>query len=129
VCNTEGDILLQKRSLHKTIQPGKWDTSVGGHVLSGETIECAVERELEEELGVQKKAGELTFLYEFLWESSIETELVSTFYLEYSGPFRHNRSEITEIRFWTREEINDSLGTGVFTPNFESEFKKFTALD
>ena len=35
----EGKIFLQKRSMKKDIQPGKWDTSVGGHILPGETIE------------------------------------------------------------------------------------------
>ena len=31
-----GEILLQKRSLAKDIQPGKWDTAVGGHLALGE---------------------------------------------------------------------------------------------
>jgi isopentenyldiphosphate isomerase len=32
-------LYLQKRSETKDIQPGKWDTAVGGHVDYGETIE------------------------------------------------------------------------------------------
>ena len=28
-----GRILLQKRSMEKDIQPGKWDTAVGGHLI------------------------------------------------------------------------------------------------
>ena len=31
-------IYLQKRPMHKEIQPGKWDTAVGGHVSYGEGI-------------------------------------------------------------------------------------------
>ena len=31
-----GTILLQKRNLKKDIQPGKWDTAVGGHLALGE---------------------------------------------------------------------------------------------
>ena len=38
-------IYLQKRSMKKDIQPGKWDTAVGGHVSYGETIVEAVYRE------------------------------------------------------------------------------------
>ena len=30
-----GRILLQKRSMDKDIQPGKWDTAVGGHLMLG----------------------------------------------------------------------------------------------
>ena len=32
ILNSNGDLYLQKRSVNKDIQPGKWDTSVGGHV-------------------------------------------------------------------------------------------------
>jgi isopentenyl-diphosphate delta-isomerase type 1 len=129
VCSAQGDILLQKRSPLKTIQPGKWDTSVGGHVLSGESIDHAVEREINEELGISSRSADFTFLYEYLWESEVETELVSTFYIENNGPFTYDKDEITEIRFWSRDEITNSLGKGVLTPNFEFEFKKFTVLD
>ena len=38
-------IYLQKRAMHKDIQPGKWDTAVGGHVSYGETLLEAVYRE------------------------------------------------------------------------------------
>ena len=33
--NSKGELYLQKRSMSKDIQPGKWDTSVGGHVNPG----------------------------------------------------------------------------------------------
>jgi isopentenyldiphosphate isomerase len=32
VFNSKGDVYLQKRPEWKDVQPGKWDTSVGGHV-------------------------------------------------------------------------------------------------
>jgi len=34
-------LLLQKRSLNKRVAPGRWDTSVGGHVDCGESIRRA----------------------------------------------------------------------------------------
>ena len=43
-------IYLQKRSMRKDIQPGKWDTAVGGHVSYGESVVEALHREAEEEL-------------------------------------------------------------------------------
>ena len=35
VFNSKGELYLQKRPEWKDIQPGKWDTSVGGHVDLG----------------------------------------------------------------------------------------------
>ena len=50
VFNSAGELYLQKRSMSKDVQPGKWDTSVGGHLDHGEEYDAAVLREMEEEL-------------------------------------------------------------------------------
>ena len=52
VFNSNGDIYLQRRPDWKDIQPGKWDTAVGGHVNYGETPDEALHREVLEELGI-----------------------------------------------------------------------------
>ena len=46
VFNSNGELYLQKRAMDKDIQPGKWDTSVGGHVDFGEEITHALRREV-----------------------------------------------------------------------------------
>lgn len=50
--NPAGQVLLQQRSPNKLYFPGYWDTSAGGSVRTGETIEQAMQHELAEELGV-----------------------------------------------------------------------------
>ena len=52
VFSSDGRLLLQKRSLTKRIQPGKWDASVGGHLAAGEDYLTGAGRELAEELGL-----------------------------------------------------------------------------
>lgn len=52
VFNSKGELFLQKRSMSKDEQPGKWDSSAAGHVDSGEAyLDCA-QREIAEELGI-----------------------------------------------------------------------------
>lgn len=124
VCDRNGRLFLQKRSGKKDIQPGKWDTSVGGHMAPGETPQQAAQREMREELGVSPPR--LTFAYQYLWRSAVETELVRTYFVEHAGPFQLLSDEIDDGRFWTPAQIEAQLGSGLFTPNFETEYEKFT---
>lgn len=118
-----GRILLQKRSMGKDIQPGRWDTSVGGHLDPGEDYERAAARELKEELGLENV--ELELLGDSEMKNEIEHELHRTFSAVSEGPFKHHPVEIDEIRFWTLDEIDNHLGTGIFTPNFEYEYARW----
>lgn len=123
VVDETGRLFLQKRAACKDIQPGKWDTSVGGHVQPGEPPGEAARREMAEELGVVE--APLTFLYEYVWRTKVETELVQTFSTSHNGPFILHPEEIDEGRFWITDEIEAALGSGCFTPNFEVEFERF----
>lgn len=124
--NEKGELYLQKRAATKDLLPGKWDTSVGGHVSPGEAPGKALEREAAEELGL--KNIRYRFIKKYIWESALERELVYS----YSGSSDNmpviNPDEIDEGRFWSREEITESLGKDVFTPNFEKEFGMLNLL-
>jgi isopentenyldiphosphate isomerase len=120
-------IFLQKRSMRKDIEPGKWDTSVGGHLQVGESYDQAAVRELEEELGITGVTPQC--LYTYRWSTSIESEDIRTYLVVWGGgddcAFKLQAEEITDGRFWTRQEIQDNIGKGVFTPNFEQEFERY----
>lgn len=122
VFHPDGSLFLQKRSMSKDTQPGKWDSSVGGHVDAGETPEAAALRELGEELGLRGAAP--AFLYSYLWKCPVETELIRSYRLVHPGPFVLQASEIDEGRFWSAVEIDAAIGQEVFTPNFEMEWPR-----
>ena len=122
VFNSKGDIYLQRRPAWKDIQPGKWDTAVGGHIDFGETPEVALRREVREELGI------IDFvpvpIDKYVFESQREKELVYVNRTTYDGEIRPSTDELDGGRFWTLQEIREAMGKGLLTPNFESEFQR-----
>lgn len=122
IFNSAGEVYLQKRPEWKDIQPGKWDTAVGGHIDYGESPEEALHREVKEELGISSFHPE--FLSKYVFESDIERELVYVYRCSYDGPICPSSTELEGGRFWTLQEIREAIGKDVLTPNFESEFQR-----
>ena len=118
--STGTKILLQKRSHSKDIQPGKWDTAVGGHVAAGESVADAAIRELAEELGI---AGKPEFFFTSTIRNDIESENVTVFKLISDGPFVFAPEEIDEVRFFDLELFRDERERlrSDFTPNLQKE--------
>ena len=121
VTDGRGRVYLQKRTLTKDIQPGKWDTSVGGHLDRGESHEAGAAREMREELGL---AGPLRFLYRYLWRTDRETELVETFAHQAAADPRPLPGEIDEGRWFTLAEAAALVAQGEATPNLAEELRR-----
>lgn len=119
--DSTGRLYLQFRPLWKEIQPGKWDTAVGGHVDWGEDISTALEREVREELGITVCTPR--FLQNYIFESERERELVYVYSAVYDGEIFPS-DELDGGRFWEIEELEVAIGKGVLTPNFEQEYLK-----
>ena len=123
VFNKKGQLFLQQRALNKFIQPGKWDTAVGGHRDYGETVDEALRREACEEIGLEQFTP--VKLFHYVYDSKVERELVDTFYtITTQIDFRCDPTEVIEGRFWSIDEITRAMGHGILTPNFEDEFNK-----
>lgn len=158
VFNSRGQLYLQKRALNKDIQPGKWDTSVGGHVGYYESIEeitsvedcVGYDESIEETISVEGHVGcdetieaalrrealeelgiqgfEAIYLGKYTYRSDREFELVNSFYTVFDGDISPDPGEISEGRFWDISEIRENIGKNVFTPNFEHETGVFVKL-
>lgn len=53
ITNSKGEILLARRSLIKSHNPGKWGPAVAGTVDEGESYENNIIKEAEEEIGLK----------------------------------------------------------------------------
>ncbi|MCM1110776.1 MAG: NUDIX domain-containing protein [Clostridium sp.] len=124
IVGPDGEIFLQRRSMTKDIQPGRWDTAVGGHVDYGETIGEALRREVSEELGLDLAGRDVVEICRYVFESDRERELVNVFacVADPGEALTPDPDEISEARFWSPEEIDNATGRGILTPNFESEY-------
>ena len=125
VFNSSGELYLQKRHETKIIQPGKWDSSVGGHLSPNETYEIAARRETHEELGFMPDV--LSFLFCMKIRNGIESENIKCFSTTFDGEVNPNKDEISEGRYWTNDQIMKGIGSGVFTPAFIEEFRQLSA--
>lgn len=119
VFDSKGRLYLQRRPDWKDIQPGKWDTAVGGHIDLGENVTMALHREAKEELGLTEFEGK--FVASYVFESDREKELVNTFRTITDCEIKPT-DELDGGKFWDVQDIRDNIGKGVFTPNFEHEF-------
>lgn len=122
IISRDEKIYLQKRSMKKDLLPGKWDTAVGGHVKYGEGILEALLRESSEELGFSEYNP--IYLGSYRWDSKKESELVNIFAAVGTYELKPDKDEVDEGRWWTLSQIDEAMGKGVFTPNFEEEFKQ-----
>jgi mevalonate kinase len=102
ICDPEGRVLLQKRSKTKDTRPGYWSTSVGGHVMKGESYQAAARREAKEELGIDIE-GE--FVGKKVNEYTNEKEMNAVFLATHAGPFFINKEEVAEVRFFSKDEL------------------------
>ena len=121
-----GRLYLQKRSMKKDIQPGKWDTAVGGHVDFGETLLEALFRESSEELGLREFNP--VYIESYVFESEIEKELVNVYAAVGSFSLSPDMDEVDDGRWWDMKDIEENLGKSLMTPNFEQEFTRIRPM-
>ncbi len=121
VFNSKGELYLQQRPSWKDIQPDKWDTAVGGHVDLGESVNIALRREAQEELGITDFEPQPYDSYVF--QSERERELVFPFRCTYDDEIMPS-AETDGGRFWTMQELRDAMGQETLTPNLEQELAR-----
>ncbi len=105
VLNDQGEVFLQHRAPHRDNNPDLWDSSVAGHLQTGEDYDQAMIREVAEEIGVELdsapqrlfklQASEITD-YEFCW----------IYRIVHNGPFVIDTHEAIEGRWFRPEHLD-----------------------
>jgi len=71
--NSKGEVLLQKRALHKYHSPGLWTNTCCSHPFPGEETLFAAERRLKEEMNIDSS---LQFAFKFGYRAEFENGLI-----------------------------------------------------
>lgn len=108
VFNSQGKVFLQLRHPKKDHFPNCWDSSVGGHVDSGETYQQCIARETEEELGVATNAS-LTAIVELPASEMNGWEFLQLYAMQHPGPFMLNPREISDGNWFSFDEVSEWL--------------------
>ena len=103
--NSKGELFLQKRSMSKDEQPGKWDSSAAGHVDSGEAyLDCA-RREITEELGIAAERS-MEALFKLSASALTGNEHCMVYRYTFDGPMVLQAEEIDDGR-WVSAQAMD----------------------
>jgi len=112
VFDSQGRVLIQKRSMLKDSNPGRWTTSCSGHVDSGEVYDVAALRELREEIGIDASQSVPVFLFQVKPCRETGFEFSNVYRLQWNGSVRPDPAEVTQLQWlpvpvleeWIREE-------------------------
>lgn len=102
VFNDQGKVMLQKRSMKKDSNPGKWSNATGGHVGIEETYDETAKREVMEELKTEDKP---VFVKKMIIHDPAHTTMTQLYTIKSNGPFKFNPEETDEIKFFTKKEL------------------------
>ncbi len=130
IFNDDGQLLLQRRSADKRLWPMYWSNSCCSHPREGELLEVAIERRLQQELGM---SAELRFIYKFSYQANFgelgsENELCSVYLGRSNQLVRANITEIAEWRFISPAGLTEELAIAPegFTPWFKMEWQRLS---
>jgi len=124
VLNSQGQLLLQKRTAIKDQYPLCYTSSASGHVDAGETYDEAARRELEEELGLKT---DIDFLQKFPAGPETANEHSALYLTVTDEPPTFDPFEIEAGAFYELQTIADWIEKTPeeFTPPFRVLFDWF----
>jgi len=146
LCNSRGELLIQKRAACKINYPGLWDISAAGHISFGESSIDGAVREFHEELGIALKQEDLCHMFSYRSQAVINNgsyhnnEHVDVYLVEKDIALETMRLQIEEVEqvkyvpFATVEQaynrrdasfVTDGNASAAYAPFFATLNKRF----
>ena len=126
IFNYGKEIFLQKRTMKTTIQPGKWDAAVAGHVVFGETIEDAVKREAAEELNLTD--FNFQHIEKRMFYGETTTAMMFIFVAITDGPIQPNPKETSGGQFFDFKKAKRIIGEENMSAGLREEWSLLAGI-
>ena len=122
IFNKEGKMLIQKRAPHKH-WGNKWDISVGGCSIAGETSGQAATREIKEEIGLDIDLTNTRCNFTFTFEDGFDDiYLINVDDIDLST-LKLQESEVSDVSWASMDEILEMIKNDEFIMYYESYIK------
>ena len=134
ILNKDNQILLEKRSSSKKINPSKWGI-VEGHVDVGETAETATLRELKEELGVDAELTDITFVCSVLKERETNSNITYAYCMFLDKDIKDfvlQEEELSEVKwldFYEYKKLVENNDSSVAFSNKPSNMEMLSKIE
>jgi len=131
VFNPDGELLLQQRARGKRLWGQFWSNTCCSHPRRGETMDIAIHRRLQEELGL---SCEFEFLFKFQYQAQYDAEGAEhELCWVYAGRTAElpkvNANEISAVRYIAPDALDAEMQArpAQFTPWFKIEWERIRA--
>ncbi len=114
-------IFLKKNSCKDDVYPDQWDNAVCAHVRLKETVEDCLKRATAETCGMTDINS--VFLANYRIENSCEHQFVHLYISCCSTEGKLAVETKSQVKWWTIQQINAELESGIFTQNFLKEYE------
>ena len=111
----DGRLLIQQRRPTKKAWPDRWDLSVGGCAVAGDSSRSAAERETREELGLSLDLPDARPALTVYWERVIDDIYILTRPVELAS-LHLQPEEVQAARWAEKDEILRLIDEGLFVP-------------
>lgn len=114
VFNDDGKLLITQRALSKKVWPGVWTNSFCGHPMPDESLEQAIARRAQYELGIDRLLDLSVVLPDYRYKTPsyngiIENEFCPVYTAKLGSDIVLNKDEVEAMRWVTIDELKSNI--------------------
>jgi len=117
----DSKIFLQKKCLNEKCDAGLWDVTLSNHIRMNETVEQCIQRTAYE--NYNQKDIKPVLLSKFLHATNTVIQFEYLFKICNLQIVNTNPDLIDSVKWWTFQQIDANIGSGIFTQSFEKEYE------